>query len=105
MTEFSNMYQKNYGFKSKPITTKNSHSKAIIKQIYQTIGNIIRIFNMSNIVNNETWSGILAATMFSVCATYHTTLQAFPVQLVFSQDAILNIKHVSDCERILHRKQ
>ena len=53
---------------------------------------------MSNIVNNNPWSGILAATMFAICATYHITLQASPMQLVFGQDAILNIKRVSDWE-------
>ena len=60
---------------------------------------------MFNIVNNDPWSGILAATMFAVRATYHTTLQASLMQLVFGRDAILNIKHVSDWEHIRKRKQ
>ena len=38
-------------------------------------------------------------------ATYHTTLQASPVQLLFGRDAILNIKHVSDWKHIQQRKQ
>ena len=60
---------------------------------------------MSNIINNDPWSDILAPTMFAVRATYHTTLQASPMQLVFGQDANLNIKHVSDWEHIRQRKQ
>ena len=60
---------------------------------------------MSNIVNNDPWSGILAATMFAVRATYHTTLQASPIQLVFVQDYILHINHVADWEHIWQRKQ
>ena len=60
---------------------------------------------MSNIVNNDQWSVILAATMFAVRATYHTTLQAFPMQIVFGRDAILNIKHVADWEHIRQHKQ
>ena len=63
--------------------TRNPQSNAIIKRIHKTIGNIIRIFDVSNIVNNDSWSGILAATMFAIRATYHTTLQASPMQLVF----------------------
>ena len=43
--------------------------------------------------------------MFYVRTTYHTTLQAYPTQLAFGQDAILNIKHVSDWEHIWKRKQ
>ena len=81
------------GLKSKPITTMNPQSNAIMELIHQTIGNIIRTFDVSNIVNNDPWSGILATTMFSVRATYHTTLQASPMHLVFGQHAILNIKH------------
>ena len=96
MAEFASMCQTNFGLKKKPITTRNPQSNAIIKRIHQTIGNIIRTFDVSNIVNNDPWSGILAATMFSVRATYHTTLQASPTQLVFGLDAILNIKHVAD---------
>ena len=38
----------------------------------------------------ESWDGILSAAMFALRATYHTTLQATPMQLVFGRDAILN---------------
>ena len=97
------MCKNDYGLKRKPITTRNPHSNAINKRIHQTIGNIIRTFDVSNIVNNDPWTGILAATMFAV-STYHTTLQASPMQLLFGQDAILNIKHVADWEHIRQRK-
>ena len=96
MAEFSQLCHNEYGLKSKPITTRNPQSNAIIERIHQTIGNIIRTFDVSNIVNNDPWSGILAVTMFAVHATYHTTLQESPIQLVFGRDAIVNIKHVSD---------
>ena len=100
MAEFSKVCQNSFVLKSKPITTRNPHSNAIIKRIHQTIENIIRTFGVSNIVNYGPWSGILAATMFVVCATYHTTLQAYAMQLVFGRDVILNIKHVADWEHI-----
>ena len=60
MAEFYKMCQNNYGLKSKPIANRNLQSNAIIEQIHQTIGNIIRTFDVSNIVNNNPWSGILA---------------------------------------------
>ena len=96
MAEFSKMCHNDYGLKRKPITTRNPQSNAIIERIHQTIGNIILTFDVSNIVNNDPWLGILAATMYAVRATYHTTLQAYLMQLVFGQYAILNIKHVAD---------
>ena len=95
MAEFSKMCQNDYGIKRKAITNRNPHSNAIIEQIHQTIGNRIRTFDVSNIVNNDPWSGILATTMYAVRATYHTTLQASTMQQLFGQDAILNIKHVA----------
>jgi hypothetical protein len=55
--------------------------------------------------SHDPWTGILAATMFAVRATYHTTLQASPMQLVFGRDAILNVKHISDWEHVRQRKQ
>ena len=75
MAEFAKMCQNDYGLKRKPITTRNPQSNASIKRIHQTIGNIIRTFDVSNIVNNDPWSGTLAATMFADRVTYHTTLQ------------------------------
>ena len=105
MAEFSNMCQNEYVLKMKHITTRNTQSNGIIKRIHQTIGNIIRTFDVSNIVNNGPWSGILAATMFAVRATYHTTLQTSPMQIVFGRDAILSIKHVADWEHIWKRKK
>ena len=69
------------------------------------IGNIIRTFDVSIIVNNNLWSGIVVATMFAVRTTYHTTLQASPIQLVFGQYTILNIKHVHNWEHIRQLKQ
>ena len=105
MAEFSKMCHNDYVLKSKPIATRNPQSNAITKRIHQTIGNIIRTFDVSNIVNNNPWSGILVANMIAVRATDHTTLQASPMQLVFGQYAILNIKHVANWEHIRQRKQ
>ena len=98
MAKFVKMCQNNNGLKSKPIKTRNPHSNEIIKRIHQTIGNIIRTFDVSNIVNNNPWSVILSATMLFARTTYHTTIQASPLQLVFGRDAILDIKHVSNWE-------
>ena len=43
--------------------------------------------------------------MFAVSKNYHKTLQAYPMQILFGRDAILNINHVSDWEHIRQRKQ
>ena len=43
--------------------------------------------------------------MFGLRATYHTTLEASPTQLVFGRDAILPIKYQPDWENIQNNKQ
>ena len=78
MAEFAKMCNNDYGLKRKPVTTRNTKSNTIIKRIHQTIGNTIRTFDVSKIVNNDPWSGILAAKMFAFRATYYTTIQAYP---------------------------
>ena len=100
MAELSKMCQNNYILKRKPITTRNPQPNAIIKWIHQTNGNVIQTFDVSNIVNHDIWSVILCVTMFPVRATYHTTLQAYPMQLVFVRDKIFNTKHVANWEHI-----
>ena len=106
MAEFARMVKNDYGLKLKPITTtRNPPANAIIERVHQTIGNIIRTFNVQAMDSDDPWTGILAATMFAVRATYHTTLQASPMQLVFGRDAILNIKHITNWEHVRERKQ
>jgi uncharacterized protein with NRDE domain len=43
--------------------------------------------------------------MFVTHATYHTTTQATPAQLVFGRDAILNTKFDANWKKIRKRKQ
>jgi len=68
---------------------------------------MIRTFeaNKTEVDEEDPWSGILAATMFATRATYHTTMQATPSQLVFGRDAILNTKFDANWKYICDRKQ
>jgi hypothetical protein len=105
MAEFVRMVKNDYGLKLKPVTTRNPQANAIMDHHHQTIGNIIQTFNVQAMDSKDPWTGTLAAAMFAAQATYHTTLQALPMQLAFGRDAILNMKHVSDWEHIRQRKQ
>ena len=107
LAEFAKMVKNDYGIKRKPITRRNPQANAVIERIHQTIGNVIRTFQVQEayLDEDDPWSGILAATMFAVRATYHTTLQATPAQLVFGRDAILNIQFEANWNFIRERKQ
>ena len=104
--EFHKMVLCDYGIKGKQISVKNPQVYAIVEQIHQVIGNIIRTFELeSNYLDEEDpWTGILAATAFAVRSTYHTTLKKTPGQLVFGRDMIFNIQHVANWEFIRQSK-
>ena len=105
--EFADMVTDDYGISKHGASKRNPQANSIIERIHQTIGNMIRTFQVHNNYLDEKnpWDGILAATMFATRATYHTTLQATPAQLVFGRDAILNTKFEANWNLIRERKQ
>lgn len=105
MAEFAKMVREDYGVKKKPITTRNPQANSMIERAHQTIANIIRTVSRSDLDELDPWSGVLAATMFALRATHHTTLQASPMQLVFGRDAILNLKFTANWQLIKEKKQ
>ena len=107
MGDFANMISDDYGITKRPITVRNPQTNSIIERIHQTLGNIIRTFELHNEadVTQDTWKGVLSAAMFALRATYHTTTQATPMQLVFGRDAILNVQFQADWKYIKDRKQ
>jgi hypothetical protein len=107
MGAFARMIEDDYGIKCKGITTRNPQANAIIERAHQTIGNIIRTYELhqEDITQDNPFDGILAAVMFAMRATYHTTLQATPSQLVFGRDAILNTRFQADWHLIRNNKQ
>lgn len=105
LREFHIMVRDDYGIALSPITVRNPQANAIIERIHQTIGNILRTFELQHASETEEIDGILAATMFAIRATYHTTLKATPAQLIFGRDAILNTKFEANWQMIRHQKQ
>ena len=105
--DFQDMLKNDYGIKRKPITVRNPQANAIVERIHQVIANIIRTFELqtSYLDDDDPWLGILSATAFAVCSTYHTTLQKTPGQLVFGRDMVFNIEHLANWEHIRARKQ
>eukprot|EP00957_Ditylum_brightwellii_P026509 2005581-Ditylum_brightwellii.AAC.1 len=64
------MIASDYGVKKKPITTRNSQANSIIERIHQTIGNMIRSFEVhdTSIDEKNYWVGILSAVRFATRA-------------------------------------
>jgi hypothetical protein len=87
-----------YGVKKKPIPTHNPKANAIVERVHRTISNKILTFELHEnyLDEDDPWKGILAATAFAISATYHTTLQKSPGQLVFVRDMVFNVQHTAN---------
>ena len=101
------MIKEDYHIKARPITVRNPQANAIVERVHQTIGNMIKTFQLEDnyLDEDDPWAGILSATAFAVRSTYHTTLQATPGQLVFGRNMIVNIQHTANWKAIKDRKQ
>lgn len=108
MGDFAQMMVTDYDIERHGITKRNPQANAIIERVHQTLGNMIRTFEMYNneaIDEEDPWTGILSAMMFAMHATYHTMLQDTPMQLVFGRDAIINTTFEANWHVIKQRKQ
>ena len=107
MAEAIFLLRDKYDVKRKPITTRNLQANAILGQAHQTIGNIICTFQLDKVEldMDDPWEGILAAVIFALRSTVHTTLGASPMQLAFGQYSILNILHEANWQLIKRHKQ
>ena len=106
--EFAAMIEEENGIKKRGISPRNPQANSVLERIHQVIGNMIktfRIYDREDLDEQDPWSGILAAIMFGVRATYHTTLEATPMQLVFQRDAILPIDYQPDWSKIQNNKR
>ena len=65
------------------------------------------MFDLQNnyLEEDDLWSGILAATYFSVKSMYRTMMQAALGQLLFLREMILTTPFISDWGNIRLRKQ
>ena len=84
----------------KPQTT---YSVEILHQTFANMVNTIRLEESEDLELD--WNAVLSTAAYWICSRYHTTLKAIPGQLVFGQDMILNIRHVSNCRIIRQQKQ
>jgi hypothetical protein len=97
-----------YGIKRKVISMQNPQANAIIEHAHQTLGNLIRSFQLQDkpyCDPDDPWGGILVAIAFALRSMYHTPLQSTPGQLVFGRDMVFNIQHLTDWTAIKAHKQ
>ena len=97
----------NYGLTRKPTTNYNPQGNAVLERIHAVVNDMLRTFELEEreLDESDPWGEILSSTAFAIRATYHTTLQATPAQLVFGRDMLLPIRINADWDLIKQRKQ
>ena len=86
-----------YGIKRKVISTRNPQANAIVERAHQTLGNLIRSFQLQDkpyYDPDDPWGGILAAVAFALRSMYHTTIRVHDLAIVAKNSDI--------CAKILH---
>jgi hypothetical protein len=106
-SEFQRLIKEAHDIEAKPSSKRNPQSNAILERIHQTIGDMLRTFEVENQPTDESdpWSGILSAAAWAVRSTCHATLQSTPGQLVFGRDMIWDMAHVADWQHVKQREQ
>ena len=99
----------NYGLKRKPqqLLIIPKEMGCVKEDVHAVLNDILRTFELEEreLSPDDPWSEFLSAAAFAIRATYHTTLQATPAQLVFGRDMILPIAVEANWDLIKHRKQ
>lgn len=105
-TDFQELLE-SFGIKKKPITTKNPQSNAIIERMHQTLGDMLRIYDLDKAMfdDKDPWAGYIASISWALRATVHATLQASPAQLVFGRDMILPLSFQANWEELRAQRQ
>ena len=109
-SEFKSVFAEmchNYELKEKPTSGYNPQSNGVVERVHQVLNDMLRTFELEHkkLNSKEPWKQFLAAAAFAIRATYHTTLQATPAQLVYGRDMLLPIKFNANWAQIKMRRQ
>ena len=113
LVEFKTRIKAEYNVK-KAYFFQKPQANSRLQKFYETIGNITLSFKAQDMVldDEKCWDGILAATMFAMCATMHNTTLYFPAQSVSERDALQKTHHranwhlIKKCEQdLINKKQ
>jgi hypothetical protein len=107
MAEVKKTLRQDYGARIKLITTPNPQANSMVEQSHQMIKNMIKsqTITSQDDLENGKWKGVLSALRFALRATLHTRMRAAPMQLIYSRDAIHNIRFEANWQCIKARQQ
>ena len=96
-----------FSIKPKVTTVKNPQANAPVERIHQIVTQMLLAKDLSNRVFDhiDPWGDILSSIAWAIRASYHSTLEATPGQLIYQRDMILNMSYVANWHEITNKKQ
>jgi hypothetical protein len=98
---------KDWSIKPKCTTIKNPQSNSPVERIHQVLRHMFLTKNMKEQILDyiDPFGDILASIAWAVRASYNSTTDATPAELVFGRDMMFNIKSIVDWKALSIRKQ
>ena len=87
---------KDFDIKPTPTTVENPQGNSPVERVHQVVQNMIKTKELDKFIFDfiDAWGEILSSVAWARRASYHSTLQATPAELVFGRDMLFNIKKV-----------
>ena len=85
---------KEFSIKPKLTTIKNPTANSPVERIHQVVANMLKTKELCSQVLDpiDPWGEMLASIAWAIRASFNTSTQATPAQLVFGRDMIFNLK-------------
>jgi hypothetical protein len=98
---------KDFDIKPRPTTAENPQGNSPVERIHQVVQNMIKTKELESYEFDfiDPWGEILSSVGWAIRASYHSTLQATPAQLVFGRDMLFNLKKVINWKAITENKR
>ena len=98
---------KDWSIKPKCTTIKNPTANSPVERIHQVIRHMFLTKNFQETIfdNIDPFGSILASVAWAIRASYNSTTQATPAQLVFGRDMMFNISSLINWKELSLRKQ
>jgi len=98
---------KDFDIKPAPTTVQNPQGNSPVEQVHQVVQNMIKTKELDKFIFDfiDPWGEILSSVAWAIRASYHSTLQATPTELVFGRDMLFNIRKVINWKAITDNKR
>ena len=86
---------------------ENPQGNSSVERIHQVVQDMIKTKELDKLVFDyiDPWAKVLSSVAWAIQASYHSTLQATPAQLVFDRDMLFNMKKVINWQLIINNKR